>query len=80
MSYEFSNHDEIFTGAAKSKSPTVEIEVILHDKTPTHLIISEDETAGPRDIPRAGIRIRKGHGAIVVLEMTERKALALDLL
>lgn len=70
----------IYSGRMKAPSEKVEIEVLLEETEPLRYRIREDETSPLRWIPRQGIKVLSRKAGLAVLEMSEGRAIALNLI
>lgn len=74
------HHSDSFSDfATPARMPRCEVEVLLNKIHTHHLEIQEDEDRPAREIPRSGVRVMKREGRRAVLEMTESKAIAHNL-
>ena len=80
MGFDDSEMHDIFSGRAKTRSPNIQIDVIILEKEHKHLTIRSDESSPIRKIPRRGVSIKSERPPYAVLSMTEERALDMNLI
>ena len=59
---------------------TVDVEVILEERSKHYLVVRSDETSDRRTLERSGVKILAEDGQIATLEMQEHLAISLGLI